>query len=121
MVRIVLIIYIGLTVVTGIINLMRGISYLRARATSSEPYAKLALLYFAYCAVGWTLAAIILWLWKSAITNELYVLYFAVLAGAIVLMLVKIIEGRITSRPFFKELIKQLNKELGQLSRKRDE
>jgi hypothetical protein len=100
---------------------MRGITYLRAKATSSGPFAKLALLYFAYCAAGWILAAIILWLWKSEVTDELYVLYFAVLAGGIVLMIVKIIEGRIMSRPFFKEFIKQLNKDLGQLARKRDE
>jgi O-antigen/teichoic acid export membrane protein len=103
---------------------MRGITYQRARATSSEPYAKLALLYFAYCAAGWILAAIILWLWKSEVTDELYVLYFAVLTGGIVLTIVKIIEGRIIGRPFFKEISKQLNKDLKDLeqrSRKRDE
>ena len=100
---------------------MRGIIYLRARATSSEPYAKLALLYFAYGAAGSILAAITLWLWKSEVTDELYVLYFACLAGGIILLIVKIIEGRITSRPLFKEIIKQLNQDLGRHSRRRDE
>ncbi len=116
-----MIIYIGLTVVGAIINLMRGITYQRAGATSSEPYAKLALLYFAYCAAGWILAAIIFWLWKSEVTDELYVLYFAGLAGGIVLMIVTIIEGRITNRPLFKEVIKRLNKDLGRHARQRDE
>jgi hypothetical protein len=97
---------------------MRGISYLRARATSSAPYAKLALLFLAYCAAAWILAAIILWLWKSEVTNELYVLYFAGFSGGILLMIVKIIEGRIIGRPFFKEISKQLNKDLKDLARR---
>jgi hypothetical protein len=120
-VRIILIICIGLTVFGGIVNLLRGIIYLRARATSSEPYAKLALLYLAYCAADWILAATTLWLWKSEVTDELYVLYFACLAGGVILMIVKIIEGRITNRPFFKEFIKQLNKDLGPHNRQPDE
>ena len=97
MVRIVLIICIGLTVFGGLMNLLRGIIYQRGRARSSEPYAKLALLYFAYCLADLLLAAIILWLWKSEVTDELYVFYFACLAGGIILMIVKIIEGRITN------------------------
>ena len=121
MVRIVLIICIGLTVFGGLMNLLRGIIYQRGRARSSEPYAKLALLYFAYCAADWILAAIILWLWKSEVTDELYVFYFAALAGGILLVIVKIIEGRITNRPLSKEIIKQLNKDLGRHSGQRDE
>jgi uncharacterized membrane protein YoaK (UPF0700 family) len=116
-----LIIYIGFTVVGGMANLLRGISYRRASSTSSEPYAKLALLYFADGATSWILAAIIAWLWKSEIADELYVLYFAAFSGGIILIIAKIIRGRISNRPFFKEFIKNLDKDLGRRSRKRDE